>query len=173
MPLVLSGTEKKKFLLESLPLFMITINNVYLNGYAHPDPIPAERGELTALAMGVKKYTLEECFRDLAVWDVVYAGLLPEADAERELDSIDAYLHLHKRAAKLLAEAGQYEEALVHLERTVRGILRPAEEKRCHAFNKLMGLSAEGFGSEYTAAFADAPEGIKQQFYKIMDSITE
>jgi hypothetical protein len=36
-----------------------------------------------------------------------------------------------------------------------------------------MGLSAEGFGAEYIAAFADAPEGIKQQFYKIMDSITE
>jgi len=173
MPLVLSGTEKKKFLLEGLPLFVITINNVYLNGYAHPDPIPAETGEPTALAMGVKKYTLEECCRDLAVWDAVYAGLLPEAEAERELDSIDAYLYLHKRTAKLLAEAERYEEALVHLERTVRGILRPVEEKRSHAFNKLMGLSAESFGPEYTAAFADAPDGIKQQFYKIMGPITE
>ena len=173
MPLVLSGADKKKFLLENLPLWVITINNVYLNGYAHPEPLPAEAGAPTALAMGVRKYTLEECCRDLAVWDAVYAGLLPEAEAERELDSIDAYLYLHKRTAKLLAEAERYEEALVHLERTVRGILRPAEEKRCHAFNKLMGLSAEGFGPEYTAAFADAPDGIKQQFYKIMGPITE
>ncbi len=173
MPLVLSGADKKKFLLENLPLWVITINNVYLNGYTHPEPLPAETGAPTALAMGVKKYTLEECCRDLAVWDVVYAGLLPEAEAERELDSINVYLTLHKRAALLFAEAGRYEEALVHLERAVRGTLRPAEEKRVHPFNKLTEGSAESFAAECTAAFADAPEEIKQKFSKMMDSITE
>lgn len=152
---------------------MITINNVYLNGYTHPQSLPAEVGAPTALAMGVKKYTLEECCRDLTVWDVVYTSLLPEAEAERELDSINAYLTLHKRAALLFAEAERYEEALVHLERAVRGILRPTEEKRVHPFNKLMEGSEGSFVTEYTAAFADAPEEIKQRFHKIMDSITE
>ena len=173
MPLVLSGAEKKKFLLENLPLWVITINNVYLNGYTHPEPLPAETGAPTALAMGVKKYTLEECCRDLAVWDVVYAGLLPEAEAERELDSINVYLTLHKRAALLFAEAERYEEALMHLKRAVRGTLRPAEEKRVHPFNKLTEVSEESFIAECTAAFADAPREIKQQFSKMMDSITE
>ena len=173
MPLVLSGADKQKFLLDNLPLWVITINNVYLNGYAHPEPLPAETGAPAALAMGVKKYTLEECLRDLMVWDAVYAGLPPEADAERELDSINGYLTLHKRAALLLAEAERYEEALTHLERAVRGILRPAEEKRVHPFNKLMEGAEKSLVVEYTAAFADAPEEIQDRFRKMMDSITE
>ena len=97
----------------------------------------------------------------------------PEADAERELDSIEVYLTLHKRAAVLLAEAERYGEALLHLERAVRGSLRPAEEKREHPFNIQTTLSAEDFVPACRSAFTDAPEEIKQQFQKIIAPITE
>ena len=172
MPLVLSGADKQKYLLDNLPLWLITINNVYLNGYAHSEPFPAETGAPAALAMGVKKYTLEECLRDLMVWDAVYAGLPPEADAERELDSVEIYLALHKRAAVLLAERGQYEKALEHLERSVRGTLRPAAEKRFHAFNERIRQFGESIEKDCCVAFENVPAEIKQQFHKIMDPIT-
>lgn len=166
LPMVLTGEEKKQFLTESLPFLVVTIT-MYLDGYAHPEPIPADTGDLTVLATGVKKYTLKECQRDLAVWDTVYAGLPPEADGERELDSLEIYLTLHKRAAALLAKSGRYEEALVHLERARRGELRPAAEKRFHAFNEQTRQSMESITTECLAAFEDAPAEIRQHFDRI------
>ena len=82
------------------------------------------------------------------------------------------YLALHKRAAALLAERGQYEKALEHLERSVRGTLRPAAEKRFHAFNERIRQFGESIEKDCCVAFENAPAEIKQQFHKIMDPIT-
>ena len=195
LPMVLTGAEKQEYLLSQMPLPVIMLNNIYVNGYHYPEPIPADRDGLTALSKGISNCTLEECLRQLTVWDTVYAGLPPEADAERELDSVYVYLFLHTRAAKLLAEAERYEEALVHLERSVRGTLRPASEKRFHPFN--MGIISSAarkdcgvdlpeailkdparlFGkyieTGYFDAFENAPEAVRNRERELLYSITE
>ncbi|MBQ8641166.1 MAG: helix-turn-helix transcriptional regulator [Clostridia bacterium] len=196
LPMVLTGAEKQEYLLAGLPLPVIMLNNMYVYGYHHPEPVPSETDGLTALTVGLAEYTLEDCLRQLAVWDTVYAGLPPEADADRELDSVEVYLYLHRRAAKLLGEAGRYEEALIHLERYVRGTLRPAAEKRFHPFNagiynaaakKDCGggdlpeeilkdpvrLLVKYIETGYFAAFENAPEAIRNRYREILCPVVE
>ena len=167
LPMVLTGTEKQEFLLSGLPVTVILLNNLYVYGYHHPEPASSETDGLSALSAGVEKYTLEDCRRQIAVWETVYACLPAEADGERELDSVEIYLAMHQRTAILLAGAGQYEEALVHLERAVRGRLRPAAEKRFHAFNALVRKIGERMEKGCYAAFENAPGEIKQRFDEI------
>ncbi|MBR4961103.1 MAG: helix-turn-helix transcriptional regulator [Clostridia bacterium] len=173
LPMVLMGAEKQEFLLAGLPIVIILLNNMYVYGYHHPEPVQSKTDGLTALTAGLAKYTLEDCLRQLLLWDTVYAGLPPEADAERELDSVEIYLALHKRTAVLLAETGQYEDALEHLERAMRGTLRPVGEKRFHPFNEQVRQFGGSIEKDCFAAFENAPADIRQRFQKIMAHTTE
>ncbi len=142
--MALEGEERWNFSVSALPLMCVMLG-VFLNKMSHL----GEKG------IPICFYTLEECRRDLQVWDALYYEA-DKRDGGVTKRSNFVYMYLHFTAARKCAQQGEKAEALKHL----------AEASRCAGTDEPSALLAANTASMETIAQVDPACTKREDNYK-------